>query len=58
MPIPITSEVAARISTSEITAETMNPLYNAPIIFCDAPSFTKKAPIIEPMIETPPIIRG
>ena len=42
----------------ETYAVTIKPLYKAPMILCDAPSLTKNVPIIDAMIQTPPIKRG
>ena len=44
--------------TSESTAEAMKPLYSAPMIDSLAPSRTKNVPMIEVMMQTPPMASG
>ena len=36
----------------------MNPLYSAPIIFLLLPSLTNQVPIIDVIIQDPPIAKG
>mgnify|MGYP001497246976 CR=1 FL=1 len=43
---------------NEAKAETIKPLYKAPITFLLLPNFTKKVPIIDVKIQAPPIVKG
>ena len=36
----------------------IRPLYKAPMIDCEAPSLTKNVPMIEVMMQTPPMASG
>ena len=42
----------------EAKAETINPLYKAPITFLLLPSLTKKVPMIDVNMHAPPIVKG
>ena len=46
------------IINSEVTAVTMKPLYNAPIILLLFPNLTNQVPIIDVTIQAPPIANG
>ena len=57
-PKPIHRAVSTPISTAEMTAEAIKPLYSAPMMLLEAPRRTKKMPAIEPTMQTAPISRG
>ena len=42
----------------DVIAVTINPLYKAPIILLVLPSFTNQVPIIDVIIQAPPIASG
>ena len=43
---------------SDVIAVTIKPLYKAPIIFLLFPNFTNQVPIIDVIIQAPPIAKG
>ena len=50
--------VTGYIIIKDVIAVTMNPLYKAPIIFLLLPSLTNQVPIIDVIIQAPPIANG
>ena len=56
--MPIIESVTGYIIIKEVIAVTMKPLYNAPIIFLFLPNLTNQVPIIEVIMQAPPIAKG
>ena len=50
--------MTAATPTSDSTPVAIRPLYSAPMMDWLAPSLTKKVPMIEVMMQTPPMASG
>ena len=57
-PKPTDGTVTYQMAPSESTAEAMKPLYSAPMIDLFLPSRTKNVPMIEVMMQAPPMASG
>ena len=58
MSKPTIELVTGYIINKDVTAVTINPLYKAPSILLLFPNLTNQVPIIEVMIQAPPIAKG
>ena len=57
-PKPINQLMTAATPSSDSTPVAIKPLYSAPMMDWLAPSLTKKVPMIEVMMQTPPMASG